>query len=368
MIEFFGSRREFHHHQAEFLSAIGAAISEGQYLQGKEVDQFERQLARMTERQFGVAVNSCTDALYFALIAAGVKPGDDVMVSDFSFIASASCILRAGARPIFVDVNEHYHMDLEKAAEQLTPKTKALIYVHLYGQMADPKPIEEFCLNNKITLIEDAAQVIGSSWNNRPAGSMGYASCISFDPTKPISAPGSGGILLTNDEAVAHNAQRLRYHGRGQNKTLFSQLGFNSQMSTVNAAVLLVKLRYHEPWLKARRLWAARYLNRLAPIKDLILPHELILNSHNYHKFVIRTERREALKKFLQEKGIDTMVHYAVPLHRQPCFGEFHYDDRCYPNTIRFSQTVLSLPIYPSLSESEVDTIAEMIERFFKTK
>lgn len=366
MIPFFATEREFACHRQEILFHIENTLATGQFLQGPEVRDFEGRMASLSGRQYGVAVNSCTDALYFALQASGIQPGDEVLVPDFSFIASASCIGRLGAKPVFVDVGKTFNMDLEKASLFLTPKTKGLVFVHLYGLMADPKNVEAFAHQHNLILIEDAAQSVGATFKGRAAGSMGETSCISFDPTKPLSAPGSGGIILTNDPEVASHIRRLRYHGKATSGE-FIEFGHNSQMSTLTAAVLNFKLKHHAEWLARRRAIANYYVERLSDL-DMELPIESKGVIHIYHKFVIRTSHRDSLKAFLAQNGIPTMIHYHLPLHLQPCFSSFHYRDEDYPNAISFSKTVLSLPIHPFLSDAEVEVIADAIREWRMVK
>jgi dTDP-4-amino-4,6-dideoxygalactose transaminase len=256
-------------------------------------------------------------------------------------------------------------MDFKKAAAALTKKTRALILVHLYGQMVDPAVAEIFCKANDLILIEDTAQAFGSAWKGRPAGSLGLASCISFDPTKPISAPGSGGILLTDDEKIAQQVKRLRYHGRAEGQAAFLEPGYNAQMPTTTAAVLNFKLTQAETWLRRRREIAKQYHASLRKVAEITLPTESIPDSHNYHKYVVRTPDRDALKATLAAASVETFVHYQAPLHRQPMFDRFDYEESAYPRSIEASQQVLSLPIHPYLQDDEIETITQTITQHF---
>lgn len=361
-IPFFGTQREFACHRQEIMAHIEKTLASGQALQGPEVADFECRMAALSGRGQGVAVNSCTDALFFALRAAGIQPGDEILVTDFSFIASASCIGRLGAKPVFVDVDETYNMDLEKAALLISAKTRGLVFVHLYGLMSDPKDVEAFTDRHDLILIEDAAQAVGATFQSRAAGSLGKISCISFDPTKPLSAPGSGGIALTDDSEAAAQIRRLRYHGKTGGGE-FSEMGYNSQMPSLTAAVLNVKLKLNAVWMGRRRSIAEYYMETLSDL-DIGLPVETKGAVHIYHKFVIRTPDRDSLKAFLSQKGIQTMIHYQLPLHRQPCFSSSPYRDADYPNTMSFSKTVLSLPIHPFLTDAEVEVIAHTVRKW----
>jgi len=362
-IPFFGVAREFAAHRQEMMARIEAVLSSGQVLQGKEIPSLESRMAKLAGRKYAVAVNSATDALFFALLASGIQPGDEVLVPDFTFIASASCVSRLGAVPVFVDVDNTYNLDLKQAVAQLTPQTKAMVYVHLYGQMGDPETVEGFAQEHGLVLIEDAAQAISGSYGGRPAGSLGQASCFSFDPTKPVSAPGSAGMLLTDDLGIATHVQWLRYHGRAQDRR-FVTLGYNSQMPSLTAAVLDLKLDHAAAWLARRREIAHFYIDRLSGL-DLVTPGEQPNAVHVYHKFVIRSSERDALRSHLAEHNVQVQVHYPLPLHRQPCFSNLPHDDTLYPTSLAFSGTVLSLPIHPFLSDAEVETVVDAIRQFY---
>jgi len=363
-IPFFGVAREFAAYRHEILARIEDVLSSGQVLQGKPIADFENRVASLIDRKHAIAVGSCTDALYFALLAAGIRPGDEVLVTDFSFIASASCIARLGAVPVFVDVDNTYNMDLEKAAALVTKKTRAMVFVHLYGQMSDPVKIETFAQEHGLILVEDAAQAIGAGFNGRPAGSLGLLSCFSFDPTKPISAPGSGGMVLTDDDVMADRVRRLRYHGKAGDGR-FVEIGYNSQMPTLTAAVLDFKLEHNAEWLARRRAIAQYYIDCLSDL-ELVLPVEQVGAVHIYHKFVVRSTRRDELRARLAESGIQTMIHYPQPLHRQPCFAQWSYDDRYYPMSLAYASTVLSLPIHPFLTDAEVEAVVDAIKAFYR--
>lgn len=363
-IPFFGVAREFAAHRDEMLARCEAVLGSGNVLQGPSVRGLEERVAARAGRKHAIAVGSCTDALYYSLKAAGVGAGDSVLVTDFSFVASASCIARVGAVPVFVDVDENYNLDLDAAAERVLPNTRSMVYVHLYGQMGNPDRVEVFAREHKLVLIEDAAQAFGANFAGRPAGSMGLVSCFSFDPTKVISAPGSGGMVLTDDVAVAARIRALRYHGK-TNEGIFAELGYNSQMPSLTAAILDLKLDHDAEWRAKRRDVAQFYIEQLAGT-DLVLPQEQRVSTHIYHKFVLRSQRREALKTHLAEKGIPTRVHYPQPLHRQPCFSGAQAVAAHSPNAERFSQSVLSLPIHPFLSDGEVEAVAKAIRQYIR--
>lgn len=363
-IPLFSAGREFAAHRDEITGRIEAVLASGEVVGGKAVAGLERRLAGLAGRKHAVAVNSGTDALHFALLAGGIRRGEEVLVTDFSFISSASAIALAGARPVFVDVDATYNMDLERAVEHITDRTRALVFVHLYGQMSDPERIEAFARAHGLILIEDAAQAIGASFRGRPAGSLGLASCLSFNSTKTISAPGGGGAVLTDEDAVAERVRRLRYHGKAPDGR-FAELGYNSLMPTLTAAVLDLKLDHDADWQARRHEVVAYYRDRLEERDDLLLPSEIPGSRHIYHKFVVRTPRRNALMAHLGEAGIEAKVHYPLPLHREPAVAlNGREDDRRYPNALHFADTVLTLPAHAFLSPGEVETIVEAMRRF----
>ena len=361
-VSYYGTAAEFACHGDEYMASVKGSMASGQLLQGREVEKLEATIATMTGRSHAVAVNSATDALFFSLVALGIEPGDEVLVPDFSFVASASCVVRAGAVPIFVDVNADYTMDLRKARASMSPKTRAMIFVHLFGRTGVLEVVEEFAGDHGIYLVEDAAQVLGASTGGRPAGSMGNVSCFSFDPTKVISAPGSGGILTTDDGDIASSVRRLRYHGKHDNR--FDILGYNSQMSSVSAGVLSVKLEYMEEWCERRRQIASQLAEGMRDLWQVSLPSDGTEALHVYHKYVIRVERRDELRAVLDKAGIQTLVHYPRPLHVHPVFSDYRRDQD-YSVAIRTCRSVLSLPMHPFLSSHEVVKIVDTILGFY---
>jgi dTDP-4-amino-4,6-dideoxygalactose transaminase len=360
-IPFFGLAREFEELRAPLLAAAEDVLRSGQLLQGPAVADLERELARRAGRAHAVAVNSCSDALYFALHTLGVGPGDEVLAPDFSFLATASSILRTGATPVFVDVDDAYSLDLELAEGAVTPATKALVWVHLFGRMSECPPVETFAARHGLLLVEDAAQTFGGERDGRPAGSLGSASCYSFDPTKVVGAPGSGGAVLTDDDEVAAGVRRLRLHGKSPEGE-FPELGYNCQMSTLVAAMLAVKLEHEEAWLRRRRELAQVYcdaLDGLAALPDLGSGRE-----HIVHKFVARTPERDALRVALAERGAGTLVHYSYRLHELPFVRDRPHRVVEGGRAEAAKGEVLSLPIHPYLREEELERIVGAIAAF----
>ena len=261
---------------------------------------------------------------------------------------------------MFVDADSTYNIDLGAAASRITSKTRAMIVVHLYGQMVDPVGVDRLADEHDLLVIEDAGQAFGAEYNRSAAGSLGNASCFSFDPTKPISAPGGGGMVLTDDDGIAERVRMMRYHGKDSSGE-FAEIGFNSQMTSVAAAVLDFKLDRNEEWLRHRRDIAQYYIERLSQF-DLVLPLEQPGASHTYHKFTIKTDARDALRERLHQQHIPSNIYYDQPLHRLPSFRTYRYRDEDYPNTVDFSSNVLSLPIHPFLTDAEVEAIVSAIQ------
>jgi dTDP-4-amino-4,6-dideoxygalactose transaminase len=355
-IPFFAAAREFAAHGRELLELVTHVLDGGQTLQGDHVRDFEQALARHVGRAHAVAVGSGTDALFFALRALGIGAGDDVLVPALSFIASASCIVRAGARPVFVDTDERHLLDLDRARTAITARTRALIAVDLFGQTPDRLQVEELAAEHRLVVIEDAAQALGAAH----AGATGAISCLSFDPTKPLAAPGSGGALLTDDPRLAARVRRLRWHGRDDDGR-YGELGYNSQLPEISAAVLRHKLALEPGWRAARQAIAARYTAALATTPDIQAPVYEDSAAHAFSKYVIRSRERDALCERLARAGVPTRIHYARPLHREPLFADF--GAAACPNAERAAREVLSLPIHPFLHAHELDRIVAALTR-----
>jgi dTDP-4-amino-4,6-dideoxygalactose transaminase len=360
VIPFFGLDREFEALREPILERVEDVFRSGRLLQGPWIAELEGRLAALAGRRHAVAVNSCADALYFAFAALGIGPGDEVLVPDFSFAATASSVLRTGAVPVYVDIGERYELDLEHAAELVSPSTKALVYVDLYGRMGDAAALERFAANHDLLLVEDAAQTLGAAREGRAAGSVGAISCFSFDPTKVVSAPGSGGALLTDDDAIAWAVRTLRQHGKSPAGT-FDRIGQNAQMSSIVAAVLSVKLDHEERWLRARQATAAAYTATLASLAAAA-PEPAADREHVFHKYVVRVKGRDAVRAALEQRGIATLVHYDAPLSALP-FASASPKRGGGERAARFAREVLSLPIHAHLRPEEVERICEALRQ-----
>lgn len=367
-VPFFGLKRESEALRSELMDGISAVLDHGQVLQSQEVAEFESNIARVTGRKYAVATGSCTDSLFFALLAAGVCKGDEVIVPSFSFIASASCVLRVGANPIFVDVDSNGNMSAENVSRHISKKTKAIIYVHMFGLLDECNfsLIGDIAENLRIPVIEDCAQAFGSigGMSGAPAGSFGTVSCISFDPTKVISALGSGGVLLTDNEEIASLSKKLRYHGKGVDGN-FETLGYNSQMPAIIAATLTIKLKYDHIWRSKRRETAKFYIEsfRGLPLKA---PEVEKIETHNYHKFVIVLDKRDEALDWLRTNGIQALVHYKDPLPAHKTFASCKHRLIDCANAQRLSKACLSLPCHAYLSNAEIDFVVNKMKEFFE--
>jgi dTDP-4-amino-4,6-dideoxygalactose transaminase len=357
-IPFFATRRTWAEHGDRHTALIAAALAGGRALQGEPVAAFEAALGARTGRRHAIAVGSGTDALFFALAAAGIGPGDEVIVPAISFVATASCVLRAGATPVFVDVDDHALLDLDAAGAAVGPRTRAVIVVGLYGQMVDPASAEAFARRHGVVLVEDAAQSLGADAGERRAGSVGTASCLSFDPTKTLAAPGSGGAVLCDDDAIAGAVRRLRWHGRDESGATVA-LGFNSQLPSAAAAVLTDKLELDADWTARRRKIAARYDAAgcgagLRPVG--VAPGR----SHVFQKYVVRSADRDELRTRARAAGVPTLVHYPAPLAREPLFAAAGRTPGT-PRADALCTEVLSLPIHAYLTDDEVERVCAVL-------
>jgi dTDP-4-amino-4,6-dideoxygalactose transaminase len=354
VIPYFALDREFDALRDPIMARVEEVFRSGRLLQGPWISEFERELAALAGRRHAVAVNSCTDALYFAFAALGIGAGDEVMVPDFSFAATASSVLRTGAVPVYVDIGSDYELDLDHAGALVSERTKALVYVDLYGRMGDAAALERFAEQHGLLLVEDAAQTLGGVRDGRPAGSAGSVSCFSFDPTKVVSAPGSGGALLTDDDEIAETARTLSHHGKSSGGT-FDCVGQNAQMSSIVAAVLSVKLVHEEEWVRKRQRLAAAYGAALATTVAVVPEHPAD-REHVFHKYVIRVPQRDAIRAALELRGVATLIHYPTTLSALP-FAAAAPKRGGGERAAHFAGEVLSLPAHAHLRDDEVERI-----------
>jgi dTDP-4-amino-4,6-dideoxygalactose transaminase len=356
---------------AEIDEAIRGVLVSQHFIQGPEVQRLESEIASYCECAFAIGCASGSDALLLALMAYGIGPGDEVVTTPFTFFATAGAIVRLGARPVFVDIEESsFNFDAARFESVVTERTRAVVPVHLFGQCADMSRVNDVAAGRGIAVIEDAAQAIGAEYRGARAGSLGSVSAFSFYPSKNLGGAGDGGMITTDDPELADRLRVLRSHG-ARKKYYHELVGINSRLDAFQAAILRVKLRYLDEWARARRLNAQRYTNYfresgLGNDTYLRLPSENAESLHVYNQFVIRVDRRNELKSFLAEHGVGTEIYYPLPLHLQICFVELGYKEGDFPESERASQEVLALPIYPELTESHQQYVVDMIAAFFK--
>jgi len=347
----------------EVLAAVAGVFESTQFVLGKEVAAFEEEFASYSGARYGVAVNSGTSALHLALLAAGVGPGDEVITVPFTFVATAAAVWYTGAKPVFVDVDpESYCMDSARIEEAITPRTKAILPVHLYGQAADMDAISAIARRHGLPVIEDAAQAHGAEYRGRRCGSIGEMGCFSFYPGKNLGAYGEGGMVTTNNPELARQIRILRDWG-AEKKYHHVLKGFNYRMEGVQGAILRVKLRYLEQWTEARRANATLYSRALAD-SNLHLPKEAPGNRHVYHVYGVMTPRRRELMDALEAQGVQTGIHYPVPVHLLPAYSDLNYQAGDFPIAERLASEELSLPMFPELAESQIDAVVSAIEEY----
>jgi dTDP-4-amino-4,6-dideoxygalactose transaminase len=346
------------------LAAMTRVLDGAHFILGPEVQALEKEVAAGCGAKFGVGVNSGTDALVLALRALNIGPGDEVLVPDFTFIATATSVLLVGATPVLVDVEPGtLTLDPKLAAKAVTRRTKAIIPVHLYGQPADMTAILALAKKHKLAVVEDACQSLGATWRGRQTGSLGDAGAISFFPTKNLGGIGDGGMLVTNRAEVAAHVKRLRNHGCDQ-KYIHLELGYNSRLAEIQAAALRVKLPHLEKWNRRRQYLAGLYAQGLSGT-SVITPSVCKDAAHVFHQYAVLTPHRDALRKFLQVQGIETAIHYPMPLHTQPLLKGLASSKAAFPVSKRAAREVLCLPITPELTNAEAARVVEAIQAFF---
>jgi dTDP-4-amino-4,6-dideoxygalactose transaminase len=350
-------RQQYRRIKSEVDAAVARVLDSAQFVLGEEVAAFEHEFASFCRASDAVAVNSGTSALHLALRAAGVGPGDEVITVPFTFVASVAAIEHAGARPVLVDIDPTYFtMDPAAVEAAVTSRTKAIMPVHLFGQAADMDPILDIARRHGLLVIEDAAQAHGADYNGRRCGSMGDAAGFSFYPGKNLGAYGEGGGVTTNKPEMARMVRLLRSWGE-ERRYQHVIRGFNCRMDGIQGAILRVKLRHLEDWTRARRARAARYRTALAGTA-VTLPTERPGSTHVYHVFAVRVPRRDAWRSHLANHGVQTGLHYPVPIHLLPAYADFGYATGAFPHAEAVAADVLSLPIFPELTDEQIDRIA----------
>ena len=347
----------------EIHAAMDRVIESQHFILGPEVEALEREVAAYSHCDYGIGVSSGTDALLVALMAIDLQPGDEVITTPYTFFATAGCIARLGGRSVFVDIDPlTYNIDPAGIEAAITPRTKAILPVHLYGQMADMDPIMEIARRHNLIVIEDAAQAIGAEYKGQRAGSIGQLGCLSFFPSKNLGGFGDGGMVVTNDAALADKVKLLRGHGA---RPKYHHKGGNFRLDALQAAVLRVKLKYLDGWSAARQRNAACYRQLFAEAGvEVGLPYDAGYGRHIYNQFVIRSERRDALMTYLKAQEIGTEVYYPVPMHMQECFVGLAYKAGDFPASEAAALETLAIPVYPELSQVQQGLVVEAIAEF----
>ncbi len=344
--------------------AIARTLDQCSFCLGPDVAQFEKDFAQFCGAEQCVGFNSGTSALHVAMLLLELQPGDEVITTPFTFVATCWAISYVGAKPVFVDIEDTtFNLDAKQVERAITPRTRAIMPVHLYGHPADLDPLLDLCRKHRLTLVEDAAQAHGAQYRGRTVGTFGAMSCFSFYPGKNLGAYGEGGALVTNNSAFAARARSLRDHGSSR-RYYHDEIGYNYRMEGIQGAVLEVKLKHLDAWTRARRRVAHRYHELLAGT-PLQLPREAEYARSAWHLYVLRHARRDDLKKHLETKGIGCAMHYPVPLHMQKCYEQLGYKQGDLPVAEKAARECLSLPIYPELSEAQMERVANEIKAFF---
>jgi dTDP-4-amino-4,6-dideoxygalactose transaminase len=353
----------------EVLAEIVRVMDSQKFILGEDVQKLEAEIAAYSGTKHAIGCASGSDALILALMALGIGPGDEVLTTPYSFFATAGAISRVGAVPVFADVEQHtFNLDVNRAAEILSshPKIRAVIPVHLFGACADMDPICAIAAERGIPVIEDAAQSIGSEYKGRRAGSIGQIGCFSFFPSKNLGGYGDGGMLSTNDTALAGRLTALRVHGR-TGKYLHQWIGVNSRLDSLQAAVLRVKFRYLDNWTAGRQNHADRYRTQLAKFSLPMIASvpAAYQTRHVYNQFAIRCSERDALQAYLKQQGIGSEVYYPLPLHLQPCYSDLGYKKGDFPVSEKLAAESLALPVHAELTTDDIDYICDCIRSFY---
>jgi dTDP-4-amino-4,6-dideoxygalactose transaminase len=356
-------KRQYESIKKEIDDAIRGTIDKGWFVLGENVDHFEKEFAGYLGAKHAVGVGSGTEALHLALVAIGVEAGDEVITVPNTAVPTVSAVSFAGAKPVLVDIDPDFHtMDPEKLEEKITKKTKAIIPVHLFGQSADMDPIMKIAKKHKLKVIEDACQAHGTEYKGKKVGTIGDVGCFSFYPSKNLGCYGDGGMCVTNDGKIAEKLKLLRNYGQ---KTRYHHAikGFNSRLDEIQAAILRVKLKHLDGWNKKRREIAGKY-DVLLKGSDVIPPKAASYSNHIYHLYVIRTKKRDELQEHLKKNGINTIIHYPIPIHLQEAYADLGIKKGSLEISEKAAGEILSLPIFPELTDEEIETVAAKVKSF----
>jgi len=367
-VRFANPKKQYADHREEFIKAFDDTLSRGAIVNKEDLWKFEEDIAKFVGVRYAIGVNSGTSALDIAFQAAGIKEGDEVITVAHTFLASISCVYLAGAKPVLLDVGEDFNMDVELIEKALTPKTKAIEPVHLNGRLCDMEVIMDIAKRKELLVIEDAAQALGASMKMsdgsvKSAGSFGLAGCFSLYWAKALGGFGAGGMITTDDPEIARKAKLMRYNGENREDRRFYYHGHNFLMDNLHAALLNVKFKYFPQWLQRRREIAELYHSGLGGIPQVKVPRFGDARfSDTYTNYVIRAERRDELKQYLTEQLVETLISWEVPMYRQPVMRP---NDIFLPETEKICKQVLSLPIYPELTDEEVQYVIEQVRNFY---
>jgi dTDP-4-amino-4,6-dideoxygalactose transaminase len=356
--------RQYAYLKNDMNKAVLDVLAHGKFILGPEVTKLEEELAKVCAVPYAVGVASGTDALLIALRACGVKPGDEVITSNFSFFASAGVVSRLGARPVFVDIDpENYNIDPAMIEKAITPRTKVIMPVHLFGQLADMDPIMTIARKHGLKVIEDAAQAVGAEYKGHPACSMGDFGCLSFYPSKNLGAGGDAGMILCKTEEDYKNCRSLRAHGENP-KYFHRTVGYNSRLDSIQAAILLVKLPHLRKWSEQRLAHARVYNRELAGIRGLKTPVIKDYSTlHIFNQYTLASPRRKEIETALQQAGIGMMIYYPLPFHKQDCFADLGYKPTDFPLSSIAADEVFSIPIYPEMTDAEQAEVISVLKR-----
>jgi len=368
---FFDLHAQFATIRREILQAVESVLESQQFILGQQVEFFEQEAASYVEAPFAIGCASGTDALYLALCAQGIGPGDEVITSPFTFVATAGSIARTGAKPVFVDIEpDTFNIAPDLIEQAVTEKTRAILPVHLFGLSADLRPIKKIAADHSLAVIEDAAQAIGATYHGQKVGSIGEFGCFSFFPSKNLGCAGDGGMVTTQNRSMAERLNLLRAHG-ARRKYHSEIIGINSRLDALQAAILRVKIRHLDEWTKARQEHASLYSQlfdhyNLSTI--ITTPQTPSSCAHVFNQYVIRCEERDALRSYLHEQGVPTAIYYPEPLHLQPAFASLGYAEGSMPQSEKACADTLALPIYPELPPDDQERVVRTIAEFYKSR
>ncbi len=356
-------KREYESLRPALLPKIEGCLASGYYILGSEVTAFENEFAAFVGTKYCVGVANGMEAIEIILRALNIGVGDEVITVSNSAVATALAVTRTGANPVFADLDEYFHMDVSSVEKLITPKTKAILSVHIFGQSADIDGLVELCKKHHLYLVEDACQAHGTRMNGKHVGGFGEAGAFSFYPTKNLGGYGDGGAITTDHKELADTCRMLRNYGQ-VTRYHHKLKGLNSRLDELQAVILRDKLTHLNDFVAKRQHVAVLYRTYLAGIPEVILPKERKGGTHSYHLFVIRVKNREALQTYLKDHGVESLVHYPIPIHKQECYEELN--SLTLPVTEAYAKDVLSIPIHPFLSDEEVKTVADTIREFYK--